>query len=72
MVEKILLVKPTQQRSKEKEFFKQHREVSRRISRYSQKEIRGRSENMSHRSRKDTLLPVLNRKKTEFSQYFKN
>lgn len=50
MVEKILLVKPTLEKKKHSEFYKQHQEFSRRLSRYSQSSFQDKSQSRTNRS----------------------
>lgn len=77
MVEKILLAKPTlQSRMQHRQSFIKHKEISKRLSRYSQASPskpefrRNPSPNRRDTSLKEIILPDLPRKRSSFRQYF--
>jgi len=72
IVEKILLAKPTLQNRKEhSEFFNKHREISKRLSRYSHVSPARRAKRYSSpRELQSVLLPDLPRRRTSFRHYF--
>ena len=55
MVEKILLVKPTLPKKDHKEFYNKHREMSRRLSKYSESSL-NKKQSLIHTKKSDTNM----------------
>jgi hypothetical protein len=75
MVEKILLVKPTLEKKKHNEFYKQHREMSKRLSRYGQNTMKRTTTNTNRNhfvKHNSAILPDLKPKRLSIQNSFNN